>query len=94
MTKAEKRETEPEGRVVSGYVVYFREHLRDGREEHAKAFDSLEKAIAFINEVANGYGGATYSFRMFELGKEVPIRSVNEETPQPPVIKTRYEVGP
>lgn len=64
---------------MKGYVVCFCERLRDGTEEGAKVFPTREKAIEFINKIANGFAGDNCDFRLFELGKEIPIRGEKVE---------------
>ena len=78
---------------ATGYVVYYCERLRDGREEGAKCFDTVEQASAFINADNWGPGYRNITFRLFELGRELSLERVDEEVPQPPVVKTQFRVS-
>ena len=71
----------------TGYVVYGCEHLRDGLEEWAKCFDTLETALAYVNE--DFFANGRMTFRLFELGKEVKLEERVEEIPQPPRMTKR-----
>lgn len=56
------------------YVVHYTEHLRDGHEEGARIVNTLEQALALIEKMANdGPFGGNCTFRLFGLGKEVPL---------------------
>lgn len=83
-----KEESEP---VLSGYVVYGVERLRDGTEEWAKAFAKLDAALAYINETA-ARGMGNYSFRLFELGREIDLVADDVEVPQPAKVTKRFKV--
>jgi hypothetical protein len=78
---------------ATGYVVYYCECLRDGREEGAECFDTVEQASAFINADSWGAGYRNITFRLFELGRELPLVRVTEQVPQPPVVKTQFRVS-
>lgn len=67
----------------NGYVVYCHERLRDGRDEWAKCFNTLEHALAYINQCHHGFAGDGMSFRLFKLGDEVAIKAEMTEEPQP-----------
>jgi hypothetical protein len=73
------------------WVVYGCEHLRDGIEEWAKVVSSVEEALAYIN---SGRFQHNYTFKIFELGKEVPIKQRTVKEEQKVVVKehTVYEV--
>ena len=75
------------------YVAYACEHLRDGEEESAMIFSKKEDAAAWIEKIANGYAGNNHSFRLFEIGKELPILETVQETPQPTVKKRKFRAG-
>lgn len=76
----------------TGYVVCGSEHLRDETTNFAKPFTSKAAAVAFVNEIVSGFGGANYSFRLFELGKEIPLVADDVEVPQPAVVTKRFRV--
>jgi hypothetical protein len=75
---------------TTGYVVYGCEGLRDGREEWAKCFDTLEKAVAYLNK--DFFAKDNMTFRLFELGKEIPLTEESVEEPQPSKVTTRIKV--
>lgn len=74
------------------YVVYFCERLRDGREEGARVVDTVEEGLALIERYAHGYGGCNTTFRLFELGREIPLERETVEEPQPAKVRTRFKV--
>ncbi len=74
------------------YVVYWCEHLRDGIEEGAKVVSSIEEGLKLIDKIANGFAGCNCEFKMFELGKEVPIKAGAVEEPQPSKKTIKYGV--
>lgn len=74
-----------------GYVVYVCEHLRDGVEEGAKCFVKLEDALAFIN--ADRFARDNHTFRLFKLGKELPLSADDVTEPQPAKVVKRFKVG-
>jgi len=62
------------------YVVYWCEHLRDGHEEGAKVLPTLESALEFLSSAATRwFAGSNYEFRLFELGREVPLERTEME---------------
>jgi len=62
------------------YVVYWCEHLRDGREEGARVLASLDAALAFLSDAATRwFASSNYEFRLFELGREIPLRRAERE---------------
>lgn len=73
----------------NGYVLYIYTQLQDGHEEGAKCFDKIEDALAYVNKDHWGYNP---TFRLFELGKEIPLTTVTEEEPQPAKTKTVYKL--
>lgn len=60
------------------YVVWFCEYLRDAEESGAKVFETIEEAIKYINDGNWGPKGL-YSFKLFKLGKEIPLEANEEE---------------
>ena len=61
--------------MVNGYVVWFCEHMRDGREDGAKCFQTFEGALKFINEdTQNWFARCNHTFQIFEMGKEIKIK--------------------
>jgi hypothetical protein len=74
----------------SGYVLYILERMQDGTEECARCFDTVEAAVAYANKPH--WPGGNLTFRLFGLGKEIPLAEGVEEEPQPPKTKTVYRV--
>jgi hypothetical protein len=75
------------------YVVQCVVHLQDGREEWARIMPTLDAALALINDDLNVHADKeirTYS--IYELGKVVPLRSYEEDIPQPPIRKWRVKL--
>lgn len=57
------------------YVLYWCEHLRDGIEEGAKVFKSIEAVEEFLNTKAvNFFAFDNHEFRLFEMGRELPLK--------------------
>lgn len=79
--------------VLSGFVVYGLERLRDGYEEWAKCFAKKETALSYINDIV-GRGIGNYEFRLFELGSEVPLEAADIEVPQPAKVTKQFKAGP
>lgn len=75
----------------TGYVVYCCEHLRDGIEEGAKCFDKLEDALDFLNS-PNWFARSNSTFKLFELGKQIPLELVKTEVPQPSKQTVKFKV--
>lgn len=75
----------------AGYVVYVCEHLRDGVEETAKAFEKLEDALAYINH--DWFAKGNHTFALFTLGKRLTLKKKRVEKPQAPVVTETYEAG-
>ena len=65
------------------YVLYWCERLRDGTEEGARVYGSVEAALKGAARVKNGWNPHTVEVRLFELGEEVPIAEEAVEEPQP-----------
>ena len=74
------------------YVVYWCEQLRDGNEEGAKIFSSLDESLKCIQRLSEGYAGGNIDLRLFLLGKEILLIEEETEEPQPSVKKTVYKV--
>ena len=72
------------------YVVHICERLRDGFEEFAKLFSSKESAIAWINK--GRFAQDNHEFRLFELGKEIPIEQEAVKIRQPIKVEKRYKL--
>ncbi len=75
----------------TGYVVYYVTFLQDGHEEGSKVFAKLDEALKYIDWLGNT-GGDRTEFRLFELGKEIPLNVETVEEPQPSKKKVRYQV--
>ena len=82
----ESPQVEPSGY----YMVYACEHLRDALEEYAKCFRSMEAALEFINR--DRFAQDNHTFRLFELGKEIPLAQEEVEEPQPAKKTTVWRV--
>jgi len=65
------------------YVVYTCEHLRDETIEIAKVFNTKQAALEWIDKRANGFAGDNHTFRLFELGKEIVLKTEDVMEPQP-----------
>jgi len=74
----------------NGYVLYIYVSLQDGYEESAKCFSTIEDAVNYINK--DRWPGDQYTFRLFELGKEIKLIPFTEKEPQPSKVKTVYKV--
>lgn len=77
-------------KAKTGYVVYVAEHLRDGIEEFAKCFDTQEAALAWINK--GRFAQDNHRFRLFELGKEIPLQQETVSLPQPAIVKKGWKL--
>lgn len=71
------------------YVVWFREHLRDGKEDGARCVSTLDSALELINKLANGFAGANMEFKLYHLGDEVPLTSNKTEVEAVIYTKTK-----
>ena len=74
------------------YVVYWCESLRDGIEEGARVKSTIEGALQLITSLSNGWLGNT-TFRLFELGKEIPLTQETIEIPQPAIKRIAYRTA-
>ena len=74
---------------VSNYVGWYEEHLRDGHESGAKIFGNKQDALDWFGGFSE-FGN--YEFKLFELGKEIPIKLEAVEEPQPPKVKKKWKV--
>lgn len=72
------------------YVAYCLERLRDANEECAKIFNNKQAALDWIEKLANGFAGCNCDFKLFELGKELPLTETVEETPQPSKKRRKF----
>ena len=80
--------------MSKSYVVCVYTAVQDGHDEYEKVVPSLEAALAYINDNSNPWG-ATNTFKLFELGPEVPLDCKTEIVPQPvpePEQKQVYQV--
>ena len=68
------------------YVVCVCTTVQDGHDEYEKVMPSLEAALVYINDHSNPWG-ATNTFKLFELGPEVPldckIQLIRKPAPKP-----------
>ncbi len=75
-----------------GYVVYVCEHLRDGTDEHGKLFETKEAALHYINDgISRWFCSDNMTFKLFELGREVPLTQEEVELPQPSKKTRRFK---
>jgi hypothetical protein len=73
-----------------GYVAYWVEHLRDGEEEGAVVFSGLPAALYFLTAARNEWFAAdNFTFRLFELGKELPLEEESVMEQPPPKVGRR-----
>ena len=75
------------------YVVYWCEHLRDGINEGARVVNKTEAALELIDQIKNGFGGCSTTFRLFHLGAEIPLTREVVEKPQPSVKTEKYKLA-
>lgn len=71
------------------YVVEAIESLRDGTERWCQIVSDKNGAESLMKEVVNGFSGRNYSFRLFELGKEIQLDYVEEIETEKVEKKTR-----
>ena len=71
------------------YVVYFCEHMRDGKEDGAKIVSTIEEALAVIDKIGNGFAGSNHSFKLFRLGEEIILKREVVEEPKPVEVVKR-----
>lgn len=79
---------------VTGFVVLYTEHLRDGRgDEGALCFPTSEKAVEWMNK--ERYGCDNYTYQMFHLGDEIPLsnREVEEHVVEKVTVKKHTVYG-
>lgn len=74
---------------MKNYVVYVYTRYQDCSEETAKVLGSVEEALAWINKYCKGYGGGVSEYKLFELGKEIPLTTETVEVPQKPIVTTK-----
>lgn len=72
------------------YIVSFTYHSNDCEEHFSQPFASIEEAMAYINK--KHFAGDSFSYRLFELGKELPLKKVTVQEPQPPKAVTKFVV--
>lgn len=65
------------------FVVAAVEHMRDETTEYGKFFKTQGAALAWIDERLNGFAGCNMTFRVFELGREIPLKFDKVMEPQP-----------
>ena len=68
------------------YVVWWCEYLRDGEETGARIVDTVDEAIRLVDKIANGFAGSNCQFKLFELGKEIPLSEGTAEKTE--IVKT------
>lgn len=69
-----------------GYVVFWSEHLRDGTEEGARCYETLEGALEGAGELLEGFNRHNLTVRVFTMGEEIPIVVEEVKEPQPPKV--------
>ncbi len=79
---------------VRGYVLYWCEHMRDGREEGARCFETLAEVEAFLNEKAvNFFAFDNRTFQLFEMGAEVPLTLAKDKVVEQTREVRQFKVG-
>ena len=73
------------------YVVHMIERLQDGQDECARVVDTIDEALSWINCHQDDSNRHNRSFRVFGIGREIPIKWVDAEIPQP-AVKTRQYI--
>lgn len=75
---------------IEKWLVVGCEHLRDGREEWFKLFDTQQQALECINK--DRFAGDNHVYQLFKITEieEVELRKEEIEEPQPPVIKKKW----
>lgn len=73
-------------------VLFWCEYLRDGTEEGAKVIPNKRAAVELANKLLSSFGGCNTEFKLFELGKEVPLGKETVEEPQPSKKTTKFVV--
>ncbi len=64
------------------FVVWYETHYQDGREDHSRIFQTVEKALEWIENMENVTIFSTKDrteYRMFRVGEEVPIEFGEEK---------------
>ena len=77
---------------MRNYVCSGIEHLRDGVEHVAKIVGSQEEAMEVFERWAYSHGGCNMTFRLFELGGEIPIEIETVEIPGPVQKVKKFKV--
>lgn len=72
------------------YMVIACEHLRDGREEYVKLFNTLELALAFVNQDRFAADNWTYELLKIRSVEKIELTKDEVTEPQPPVVKKKY----
>lgn len=73
------------------FVVYYCEHLHGSKEEEAGIVNTIDEALAVIDRVGNGFAGSNFSFKLFHLGAEIPLRRDIIEEPKPVEVVKRVK---
>ena len=71
-------------------VLYWRERLRDGNEEGARITATKEEAVLLANKLLGGFAGCIMEFKLFELGKELPLKKETVVEKQPDKIERKF----
>jgi hypothetical protein len=78
------------------HVVHCLTREQDGTEESASIVGSLAAALALVNQWGGGperVNAHNSVYRVFELGKEVPIKREVVEEPQPAKRSINYRAA-
>lgn len=75
----------------AGYVLYVYTQLQDGHEEFTKVFAGTDDVLKYLNNRGN-WPGDSSEYRLFELGKEIPLESYEEREPQPDKVVVKYRL--
>ncbi len=77
--------------MLKWYIIFIEERMKDGTETCLKAIRGLDEALAYINSHQQKiYAKNNFSYRLYELGKEIKIEEVEAEIPQPPKKEKIY----
>lgn len=73
---------------MSGYILHRRQKLSYSTHDDWLHFPTRVEALGEVNACDT----PDVTFRLYELGRELPLKLVEESVPQPPVVRQRYVV--
>lgn len=77
------------------FVIYYFERLQDGYDEWSKIVGSKQEALQIINDMIGRVHCPEHHnarYKLFELGKEIPLQQEIIEEPQPSKKKVRFSL--